>query len=80
MYNDTQSKTFFIGKSGEAKVFVKISNENTPSDDDILIKQWSDFTEEMPIYIIKENITHPRGAALALNWLDALQLYLRARK
>ena len=73
-------KTFFIGNDGSVDVYVKIANADSPSDQDVLIKKWSDFDEEMSISLIKENITHSRGAGLALNWISALSLYLQARK
>ena len=73
-------KTFFIGNDGSVEIYVKIANTDSPSDQDVLIKRWPEFDEEMPIFLIKQNITHPRGADRALNWITALSLYLQARK
>ena len=73
-------KTFFIGNDGSVEIYVKIANTDSPSDQDVLIKRWPDFDEEMSISLIKENITHSRGAGHALNWIGALSLYLQARK
>ena len=69
----------YIGHDGQVEIYLVIAEPTHPTDQDVIVKRWADFDEEMPIWLIKENITHLNGRELALNWLDALRVYIRAR-
>jgi hypothetical protein len=70
----------YLGHDGECDVYLlpsSLDGKVIGTQNAQLVKRWEEYDENRPLWWITECMTDPRGYRLALNWLAALELYLK---